>query len=130
MTTVPAGSDGEIALARWARTSTPSDALFFTPPRLGRFRLLARRAIVADTKSPPLRPDALVAWYRRLCAAVERSDAPTHEVIEQAWNALPPAQVERIARTFGAEYVVVAPWTQLSGERVYGNDEYAVYRMR
>jgi hypothetical protein len=130
LTTVPAGSDGEIALVRWARTSTPSDALFFTPPRLGRFRLLARRAVVADTKSPPLRPDALVAWYHRLCAAVERSDAPTHEVIEQAWNALPPIQLERIARAFGAEYVVVAPWTQLSGERVYANDEYAVYRMR
>jgi len=130
LTTVPAGSDGEVALVRWARTSTPTDALFFTPPRLGRFRLLARRAIVADTKSPPLRPDALVAWYHRLCATVERSEAPTHEAIEQAWNALSPSQLERIARAFGADYIVTAPWAELSGERVYGNDEYAVYRIR
>ena len=128
MTTVSAGSDGERALYRWARDATPTDALFVTPPKLSRFRLLARRAIIADTKSPPLHPDALVGWYRRLCALVEQKDAPTHETIEQLWYGLSPDQLERIARGFGADYIVVGPWTLLPGAVVYENDEFAVYR--
>ena len=129
LTTVPAGTDGELALASWAQRSTPTDALFFTPPRLARLRLLARRSIVGDTKSPPLRPDALVAWYHRLCAIVARSDAPTHEAIEQAWYTLPLTELERIARTFGADYVVVDSAAQISGAPVYRNAEFAVYRV-
>jgi hypothetical protein len=128
LTTQPAGEPAELALETWMRRDTPIDAVFLTPPGLPRFRLLARRAIVVDTKSPPLRPDLLVAWYRRLCAVVQVSDAATHEWVEQRFDQLAPAQLEAVARSFGADYIVVAAATQLTGERVYGNAEYAVYR--
>ena len=61
-----AGSNADDLFA-WARTSTPVDAVFLTPPDLPTFRLDARRAIVVDLKSPPLVPDEIVEWYRRLC---------------------------------------------------------------
>jgi hypothetical protein len=128
MTTVPEGSAGELALERWARTSTPTDALFAAPPDLARFRLLARRAVIADTKSPPLQPALLVSWYRRLSAMVERTDVPTHEAVEQLWHRLAPDQLLRVARVFGADYIIVTPSTQLRGEPVYANAEFAVYR--
>jgi len=128
LTTQPIGQPSELALESWARRDTPIDALFLTSPDLPRFRLLARRAIVVDTKSPPLRPDLLVAWYHRLCAVVQVRDAATHEWVEQRFPQLAPAQLAAVARSFGADYIVVGAATQLSGERVYGNAEYAVYR--
>jgi hypothetical protein len=129
MTTVPDGSDGERALERWVRDHTPTDALFAAPPDLMRFRLLARRAVIADTKSPPLQPALLVPWYRRLCAMVDRSDVPTHEAVEQLWYQLAPEQLLRIARAFGADYLVIATAMHLPGAPVYANAEFAVYRV-
>ena len=128
LTTQTAGSPGERALASWAQRETAPDAVFLTPPSMSRFRLLARRAIVVDTKSPPLRPDALVQWYRRLCAVVQVSDAPTHEWVEARWDQLTPGQRETVARSFGADYIVVGAGVAMPGTPVYANDEYAVYR--
>jgi len=128
MTTEPVGATGELALARWVRGSTPTDALFVAPPDLVRFRLLTRRAVIADTKSPPLRPDFLVQWYRRLCAMVERADVPTHEEVEQLYYQLAPEQLERVARAFGAEYIVITAAMHMPGTPVYANAEFAVYR--
>lgn len=129
MTTVPDGSPGELALERWARDSTPVDALFAAPPDLYRFRLLARRAVIVDTKSVPLQPALLVPWYRRLCDVVERPDVPTHEAVEKLWYQLTPDQLLRVSRKFGADYLIVAPSVHLPGAPVYANPEFAVYRV-
>ncbi len=127
LTTTPAGGPGEIAMEAWAREHTPIDALFVAPPQLGRFRLLARRAVIADTKSPPLRPDLLVAWYHRLCALVEVERAASTAEIESRYLALAPDQLARIARAFGADYVVVPAATHLPGAPAYANADWAVY---
>jgi hypothetical protein len=94
-------------LQRWARTETPVDAVFVVPPYLGQFRLLARRAVAVDTKSPPLYPDELIAWYRRLCDLVDARDAPTHEWIEHRWPELTADQLTAAARHFHADYLVI-----------------------
>jgi hypothetical protein len=109
------------------REATPIDALFVAPPSLSLFRLLARRAIVADTKSPPLQPALMVSWYRRLCAMVERSDVDSHEEVERLWDRLAPDQLERVARGFHADYLVVWATTRLPGAPVYANARFAVY---
>jgi hypothetical protein len=129
LTTVPTGSPGEVALEAWARTQTPVDTLFLTPPSMGWFRLIARRAVVSDTKSPPLQPALLVEWYRRLCATVQLADAKTHELVEAHWGELSPAQLEDVARSFHADYIVVLASTHLAGTPAYANDEWAVYRV-
>ncbi len=94
---------------------------------MARFRLVARRAVVVDTKSPPLRPDLLVAWYQRLCAVVQVDSAKTHEWIEQHWETLPPDQLFAIARSFGADYIVVAATTKLPAPAAFANEDYAAY---
>jgi hypothetical protein len=126
-TTTPAAGPDELALDRWARTSTPTDAVFSTPPSMSLFRLLGRRAIIADTKSPPLQPALMVEWYRRLCAMVDQRDVASHEEVERLWYRLTPEQRVQIARRFGADYIVVTRETRLPGERVYENGEFAVY---
>lgn len=91
---------------RWART-TDTDALFVVPPYMHAFRLLARRAIVVDSRSPPLYPDEMVAWYRRMCALVGVTDARSRGDIEVLYDQLTGDQLRASAARFGAQYVLV-----------------------
>jgi hypothetical protein len=100
------GSADEVALYAWAR-GTELDAVVLTPPELGAFRLLGRRAIIADTKSPPLYPDELVAWYRRLCRVVDAPEVERHEDVERRYGELAAPRLIAIARELGASYVVL-----------------------
>ena len=129
LTTAIAGGDTELELARWARDHSDVDALFLVQPGAYRFRLLARRAVIVDTKSPPLQPDLLVDWYRRLCAMVDVADEKTHEAIEARYDQLTPAQLERVAREFSADYIVVSSSVTLSGVIAYENRGFRVYRV-
>jgi hypothetical protein len=106
LTTRPAGTNSELALFEWIRSHTPVDALFMTPPEIGRFRLLAHRAIIADSKSPPLRPDLLAVWYQRLCAMVGVTHATSTTEIENRYRNLPIDRLVEIARSLDADYVV------------------------
>lgn len=63
--------------------------------------------MVADSRSPPLCPDELVAWYRRLCAIVGVDHAATHEEIEARYDRSTPEELEAAARRFDAQYVVI-----------------------
>jgi hypothetical protein len=58
---------------------------------------------------------------------VERSDVETHEEVERLWDRLTPDQLERVARAFGADYIVVWATTRLPGAPVYANARFAVY---
>ena len=91
-----------------AVAKTPVDSLYLVPPYMGYFRLIGRRAVVVDSQSPPLVPDELVAWYRRMLGAVGASeDIRTHEQVEQRWDALTADQLVAIARSFSADYLVL-----------------------
>lgn len=129
LTTLPYASPTERSLTSWAREHTDVDALFLVPPGMGRFRLLARRAVIADTKSPPLRPDLLVEWYRRLCAMVKLPDAETFQAIEARYAQLSAADLDEIAHAFGADYIIASPGA-MPAAPVFANEEYAVYRAR
>jgi len=91
-----------------AVAKTPVDSLFLVPPYMGYFRLIGRRAVVVDSQSPPLVPDELVAWYRRMLAAVgSTDDIRTHEDLERRWDTLTAEQLLAIAHSFSAGYLVL-----------------------
>ncbi len=120
--------DDELALARWVRAETPVDALFLAPPGEYRFRMLARRAMVVDTKSPPLRPDLLIVWYQRLCAMTLYPAAPTFEAVEAKYGTLSAAELAQVARRFGADYIVVDAPTVFAEPPLFANGAYRVFR--
>ena len=124
----PRADDSE--LFRWTRT-IEVDAVFLTPPAFGTFRLLSRRAIVADTKSPPLAPDELVAWYRRLCGVVDARDVATHEEVERRYGQLAIAQLLAIAHRFGASYLVIEKRANESAAApiAFENGSFVAYRV-
>jgi hypothetical protein len=120
---------GDTDLYAWARADTPVDAVFFTPPRLNYFRLHARRAVVVDLKSPPLVPDELVAWYRRIAAVIALAHPQTLKEVNQAWDAASHAELVARARSFGAQYLVVerAHDSEALRGSIYASDSYVVY---
>jgi len=118
------------ALYAWARTSTPVDARFMTPPDLGGFRLLARRAIIADFKSPPLLPDEIVEWYRRLCRVVGDPDLRDVPQTNLRWGESTGSQLLARAIALDAQYLVLdrtREQADLPRAPVYANAGYVVY---
>jgi hypothetical protein len=114
-------------LYAWAQT-TPVDTRFLTPPGLAAFRLHARRAIVVDLKSPPLVPDEIVEWYRRLCSVTGEPHLANVPEANRRWNESTEAQLLARARELGAQYLVLdRPHDEGLLERsVYANEQYVV----
>ena len=123
-------SDG---LYTWARTSSPVDAVFMTPPVLMRFRLIARRAIYVDFKSPPLTPDGLVEWHARLCrmtGAPPTDKVPTHR---KYWLEATGDTLLARAKQLGVDFLVLdrsPAHDQIAVQPVYSNAAFAVYATR
>jgi hypothetical protein len=97
----------EGGVTKWARTASPRDAVFLIPPYYGDFRLLGRRAVVIDDKSPPMYLDELVAWYQRLCGAVDATKLDSLGDGWSRWNTLSPARLTAVAERFHADYIVL-----------------------
>jgi hypothetical protein len=119
----------ERELAAWARTQTPTDALFVTPPGVSYFRLLARRAVIVDSKSPPLRPDLLEQWHARLSDVVLDPDPRTFQAAAASYAKLSPAQLEQVAHKYDADYIVVRGHAPFAAPPVFDNGVFAVYRV-
>jgi hypothetical protein len=128
-TTKPYGTVANHELYEWARTKTPVDALFVIPPGNGHFRLLARRAVVVDAKSPPLRPDLLEQWYARLCAALLVEPGLSARELAARYGKLTPDQLREVARTFDADYIVADRNLTFGAYPIFRNAKYAVYRV-
>jgi len=124
---------GDCVLIDWVKTETPVDAVFLVPPYMSWFRLLGERAVVADTKSPPLYPDEIVEWYRRLCAMVDAPEMATHEAVEARWDTLAADQLVAAAHRFDVDYVLLykgrSP-ARLTLPVAFENADYVVYRLR
>lgn len=126
------GADTD-ALYAWARTSTSIDAVFLTPPDLYRFRLVARRAIYADFKSPPLAPDALIEWHARLYrmdGVLPTDKIPTHR---QHWLETPGDELLVRAKQLGVDYLVLdhtAAHDHIAAHPVFANAAFTVYAVR
>lgn len=120
---------GDHELYAWARADTPVDAVFLTPPRLGSFRLFARRAIVVDLKSPPLVPDELVAWYRRIGTVTALAHPHDVPEVNRAWDAASRDELMARARSLGAQYLVLDRGHDSESLRgsIFANDRYTVY---
>ncbi len=117
-------------LFAWVRGHTPVDAEFLVSPDFGTFRLLARRAVYVDFKSPPLVPDELVAWYRRLGRVVAFDHPVSIPDVRARWSKLTAAERLVRGRELGVQYVVMdrgAEQATLASEPVFRNAAFAVY---
>jgi len=92
-------------LYAWART-TPSDTVFLTAPRMHRFRLHTRRAIVVDWKSTPILPAELLDWYSRMEDVSGISGVTGEFEAEIGYHTMNGTRLDTLRREYGIDYAV------------------------
>jgi hypothetical protein len=127
-------SGSEADAARWAEQHTPADALFLVPPSHGTFRLLARRAILADFKSFPFQDGAMVEWQRRLldcCGPLPDGSIgfAAAAVMEKNYRQLGDADLTRLAHQYGTTYALLFNTTATARPVVYANERLKIVRL-
>ena len=104
------------AMEDWVSASTPVDAVFATPPSLSSFRAGARRAIVVNHKAFPYRDADIAVWFKRVIdmaplSLPDRTDATLMAQLDEAFDALTPAELAERAERYGFVYAVrTTPW--------------------
>ena len=97
-------------VARFCRVHLPEAALVLTPPREGRFRLVAERAIVVDFKSPTTRDATMVEWRRRIAdcyGAAEGGGFRAAEELDGQYRRMTDDRLEKLARRYGVTHAVL-----------------------
>ena len=99
----------------WIRTHSPQDAILLTPPSLDGIRFFTERAIVVDFHANPYRAKEVKEWKERLEAVSgirglekwvpQGADTQSQrDLLRKGYLHLRAAQVEDIARRYGASY--------------------------
>jgi hypothetical protein len=93
--------DDWVRLGRWIQDNTEPDAIFITPRMQQTFHWFAHRSEVACWKDVPQDAASLLPWWNRL----QRLYPP--EVIRGGLAQHDPEELGRLAREFGAQYIVL-----------------------
>lgn len=104
-------TNGELAdIANFAKTNTPSDALFLTPPKFGEFRYMANRAIVVDFVAYPFQDLSMQEWYQRMANCYGVADKQGFDAIWQLNQNVyfyTDDQILKLSEKYGFEYAIV-----------------------
>lgn len=115
----PIPTDDVERLAVWARSNTPADARFITPPGPKTFRLWSGRSVAFNRAASPYHAAGLKDWSDRFRAHVGfegttaefvRAYLSDRHGLERRYDRLSPEDLARLAAGQGAGYVV-APFT-------------------
>lgn len=114
----------------WARTTPPSSQ-FLIPPGLSAFRLFGERAVVADWKGRPLRPDELLEWYRRMTEISGADHMGRTTLLEEGYGMMTADRLHAVSKKYGVDYVVARRGTPLADLPVglaFENTDFVIFR--
>jgi hypothetical protein len=124
-----------VELCTWVRVNTPPDARFLTPPHRAGFRLLAERAIVVDFKETTVWETGIAEWKRRLddlsgsgglsCSGT----GSCLRTLRAGYQSLTSEDFRRIARRYGAGYIIAERPMSLPFPVLYSNEGFSVHRL-
>ena len=122
------------ALYTWIRSNTPSDAMFIVPPKMPGFRLLTRRAIVADWKCFPMKASDADEWLRRMELISGRHDIKGYSEVNLGYRLMNVKRVSMLAREFDSHWLVMKepqndPNALKAFQKVYSGRKYSVYHI-
>jgi hypothetical protein len=113
----------------WIRENTPRDAIFNSPPGWIDFRLVARRAIVADHKATPVQPADLVDWADRIETMTGLPPGAESEELDAAFFAAGCERLQSVRDRFGARYAIRTRTSPPCGLPVYQDSLWVVVDM-
>ena len=117
----------DAAVARWARANTPDDAIFLTPPDLGSFRLIGRRAIVVDFKAMPFAEAPLGEWRERLRVCygdVSAGGDLARQQMDEHYRGVSDETLSLVRDRYGARFAVLFVDTPTDRTVLYENTGY------
>jgi len=118
--------------ARFARASTPEDAVFVVPPRLGGFRLVGRRAVVVDNKAFPFGDAAMEEWYERMLythAGRLEGALPTLMELDRNYAVFEDEHLVRVQQRYGATHALLWPQTATNMPVLYEDQAFKIVRI-
>jgi hypothetical protein len=125
--TLAEGRDPGDPVSEFCLKNTPEDAVFLTPPQFGRFRLVARRAIVVDFKYAMPHDWAIIEWRQRLADCYgdvkQRGFAAAGEM-EWHYASMPEGRMLWLRQKYGATYAVLFASTPCEFPLLYTDDRY------
>lgn len=120
---------------RWAKTNSPTDAVFLTPAQMSGFRILSQRAIVGEWRDgTQLYFSAAFAqpWWQRMQALQPgmrlTPDGQRLLVQGRSISQLDDAQIIALAGQFHAAYAVLTADKPRKLSAVYRNAKWVIYR--
>jgi hypothetical protein len=118
----------------WAQAETDADALWAVPPSVSTFRTYARRAVVANYSGFVFSDRDMRRWFLRLMDVAPIPPPPTGEgikpALDAAYHAQSAADWQRLRRSYGAAYALVArDAATLPFEVAVENERWRVYRL-
>jgi hypothetical protein len=122
----------EADIARAAEGSTPTNALFLTPPTFGSFRVLAERAVVVDMRTIPYQELAMAEWMDRLLtvygpSAVEAfGNQERSEILEQLYSQIDDSEIRSLCNRYHITHAVLFIPTPTDFEVVERNETYKI----
>lgn len=106
----------------WIESNTPQDALFFTPPEMDGFRMIAKRPALTDWKDGTVgvfNSVWLAEWYEFMIEVGFDKESFSFTPLTQT-------QACTVARKYDTDYIVVEQKWLIEGDSVYANDHFAV----
>ena len=123
----------EVEAARFARGNTPEDAIFLTPPVFGKFRLVARRALVVDWRSFPFQDRAMVEWRQRIFDCYGVPGFVGHYAREELngnYKKIRDSVILELRKKYGFAYAVLYQETPTKFPVIYENRKYKILHLR
>ena len=130
---------------RWARANTARDDRFLTPSYLSGFRIGSQRPVVGETQDgsallwSATYADYWRPWYERMGGRFDDEDITLWDRLARGWFEKDQAELEAIARDYGARYIVLRePKTREAargwkldweGEPLFDNGIFRIYRL-
>jgi hypothetical protein len=125
--TIAQGNDPADHIADFVRLDTPADAIFVVPPLLGRFRLVARRAIVVDFKNFGFSDQALTQWYERMMDCYGEPEGigfDAAHTMERRYGKITEGRLSWLREKYGTTYAVLFASTPCRLPVLYADDRY------
>ena len=122
----------DVEIADYARENIREDAVFLAPPLFGRFRLVARRAIVVDFKSFPFQDWAMAEWKERMLdcyGKVENTGFATATEMDEQYKNISNERILSVARKYGVLYAVLYKNTLSEFPVIFENDSYKIVKI-
>lgn len=117
-------------LYEWIRSQTADTSTFAIPPDWADFRLVARRAIIADYKAPPASPGEMVGWAERIRLSTGALPGASGSRLDSAFLAADCARIDSVRAAYAPRYTIRSTGAPPCGHIVYSDSNFTVVEAR